>query len=174
MAPLNPSQVPPNHVGRWQGRHVPWPRRVDPGKMTKPQLVMVYNALCDALLRVDSFWNYTTALNRVESILRKNHMMLVDAVTEDMHDDMITVYPHLYAVPTTFLPGLTGLRRSITRGDRRIEWILDHNPKTWGSKAASRWKLYEVGMTVDEYVQLGGRRKDVWVDLDKGFIRLSE
>lgn len=41
-------------------------------------------------------------------------------------------------------------------------------------KAAERFALYKVGMTVDEYVAAGGSRADISYDVKHNFITLSE
>lgn len=40
------------------------------------------------------------------------------------------------------------------------------------SHSFARYNLYREGMTVDDYVQLGGRRADIKWDTDRGFIQL--
>lgn len=48
------------------------------------------------------------------------------------------------------------------------------NPKKVGSASHARYALYEVGMTVSQFVAAGGTTADVAWDTNKGFIVLGE
>ena len=47
------------------------------------------------------------------------------------------------------------------------------NPKRKGTQAWARFELYENGMTVAEYLELGGRTGDVNHDSAAGYISVS-
>lgn len=59
------------------------------------------------------------------------------------------------------------------RDPRIITYLCEGNPKQLGSKSYDRFSLYKVGMTVSEYVALGGFRSDIVYDVEKGFIRVD-
>ena len=75
-------------------------------------------------------------------------------------------------------PRPTQTRRSTPRkrgpqSDPRVIMTVKDNPKTPGSKAHARYALYQVGMTVDEFLKAGGRRPDINYDLNHGFITVG-
>lgn len=53
---------------------------------------------------------------------------------------------------------------------KSVKILVDSNPKR--GKAAERFALYKNGMSVDEFVKLGGTVADVRWDMGKGFIKL--
>lgn len=57
--------------------------------------------------------------------------------------------------------------------DTRIIVEVAPNPKQPGSAAFNRYALYEVGMSVDDFIALGGRHDDIRFDANRGFIRLE-
>lgn len=63
--------------------------------------------------------------------------------------------------------------RPITKVDRRTIENVQPNPKQPGSKAYEAYKLYRNGMTVSEFLSLGGSRKDLVWDAKRGFITLD-
>ena len=63
---------------------------------------------------------------------------------------------------------------AIRRSDpRKIAWVGD-NPKKPGSSSHARFALYQVGMSVDEFVKAGGTTADVKWDTERGFVKLEE
>jgi hypothetical protein len=56
-------------------------------------------------------------------------------------------------------------------GDAKIKVIVKENPKR--AAAADRFALYKNGMTVDEYLEAGGKRADVNWDVAQGFIEVK-
>ena len=56
--------------------------------------------------------------------------------------------------------------------DAKVTFVQGTNPKR--STAAERFALYEVGMSVQEYLNAGGLLRDVPYDVSKGFIKLSD
>lgn len=63
-----------------------------------------------------------------------------------------------------------------TRARKRDPRIITHvepNPKLEGSKAHERYSLYTVGMTVDQFLDQGGRKTDVSYDVSRGYIKLG-
>ncbi len=53
-----------------------------------------------------------------------------------------------------------------------ITMLVESNPKRrWGT-AYNRFDLYREGMTVGEFLALGGTRGDLWYDQDHDFIRV--
>ena len=63
--------------------------------------------------------------------------------------------------------------RITTLRDPRVIATVAPNPKRPDSKSFPRYALYRPGMTVSEYVQLGGRREDIKYDVGKGYITLK-
>ena len=53
---------------------------------------------------------------------------------------------------------------------RVIKTIIDYNPKSPNTKSFDRFALYRVGMTVSEYISIGGRMGDIRNDVDRGYI----
>lgn len=64
-------------------------------------------------------------------------------------------------------------RPRTTKRDPRVILSVCENPKVPGSKAHSRFALYAVGMTVDEFIAAGGRKTDIAYDTQRGFIKLG-
>lgn len=58
--------------------------------------------------------------------------------------------------------------------DCKIRILVDSNPKTVGSAAYTRFKLYKEGMTVNNFLDRGGKRIDIRWDLDHNYIALEE
>ena len=56
---------------------------------------------------------------------------------------------------------------------RVIVLLVDTNPKQPRSKSYSRFALYATGMTVSEYVAIGGHRSDIPFDVSRGYIRVD-
>lgn len=56
---------------------------------------------------------------------------------------------------------------------RVIKTLIDYNPKMPGTKSHERFGLYTVGMSVSEYVALGGKAADIAHDVGKGFITVD-
>ena len=57
------------------------------------------------------------------------------------------------------------------RDPRIITLLAERNPKSGASR--ERFALYRTGMSVSEYIALGGWRSDIAYDADRGFIRLD-
>ena len=56
-------------------------------------------------------------------------------------------------------------------------WIItvlsDENPKRKGKKSWGQFRLYRDGLTVKEYIKIGGSRAGVNYDVNKGFIKVD-
>lgn len=52
--------------------------------------------------------------------------------------------------------------------------LVSENPKRKGSHAWHRFNLYRLGMTIAEYVTLGGRPGDINYDVMHGLISVQE
>lgn len=64
-------------------------------------------------------------------------------------------------------------KRKPLSDDMVITMLVESNPKRpWGA-AYKRFDLYREGMTVGEFLVLGGTRGDLWYDQDHDFIRVS-
>jgi len=50
--------------------------------------------------------------------------------------------------------------------------VLNRNPKQKGSKAYNLYENYKKATTIDEIIQLGGRRGDIFNDLNRGYCKL--
>lgn len=70
-------------------------------------------------------------------------------------------------------PIIDRLQRQRKHDPRVIVWIVEKNPKLPGSAAYKRFSLYKVGMSVAEFVALGGFPRDVVHDTHEGFIRVD-
>lgn len=69
-----------------------------------------------------------------------------------------------------------GPRKSVTvrKSDpRRIVYVSPENPKKAGSASYDRFALYQVGMTIDEFVKAGGTMADVKWDAERSFIKIE-
>lgn len=78
------------------------------------------------------------------------------------------------ATPNSSVRKQTGGKRSAPiPKDSMIRILVDENPKTEGSKSYDRFELYHDGMTVGQYLELGGRRADLAYDADKEFITIE-
>ena len=53
---------------------------------------------------------------------------------------------------------------------RVIKSVIDYNPKSPGSKSYDRFALYRVGMTVSEFIAVGGLMNDIRHDTERGYI----
>ncbi len=63
-------------------------------------------------------------------------------------------------------------KRKPLADDMVIAMLVESNPKRpWGA-AYKRFNLYREGMTVGEFLALGGTRSDLWYDQDHDFIRV--
>ena len=72
-------------------------------------------------------------------------------------------------LPTAVVPP----KRKESKGvDLRIISIVSANNPKRGS-AAKRFALYRTGMTITEYLAVGGRRQDIVWDAKKGFISVK-
>ena len=56
---------------------------------------------------------------------------------------------------------------------RVIVKLTDENPKTPFSKAYERFSLYSIGMSVNEYLAIGGKPEDIKFDTLKGYIAVD-
>lgn len=63
---------------------------------------------------------------------------------------------------------------AVAKNDPRTIVSVAPNPKKVGSASHARYALYEVGMTVSQFVAAGGTTADVKWDLSKGFIALGD
>jgi hypothetical protein len=73
-------------------------------------------------------------------------------------------------------PRSTGPRRSVSvrRSDpRKITYVSPTNPKKQGSASHDRFALYQIGMTIDEFVRAGGTMGDVKWDAERDFIKIE-
>jgi hypothetical protein len=78
--------------------------------------------------------------------------------------------PLLGKIPVRKALNLAQTRKKDTR---IITYVCPKNPKVPGGESYRRFQLYEVGMTVSEFVSKGGRYDDIKYDLKKGYIEVS-
>lgn len=52
--------------------------------------------------------------------------------------------------------------------------VIHHNPKRHGSAAYRRFNLYVSGMTVGEFISAGGHMGDIYYDIARAFIAVSD
>jgi hypothetical protein len=72
------------------------------------------------------------------------------------------------------LPALGAASKQSARRDPRvISWVRPDNPKKVGTKAHRVFSLYQVGMTVSDFVRAGGTSSSVRYDLEHGNIRIG-
>lgn len=65
-------------------------------------------------------------------------------------------------------------RPRVSKIDPRIIHSIMPNPKKMGSKSWERYKFYQEGMTVTEFINAGGTTGDIQHDVSKGFIKLKD
>lgn len=63
---------------------------------------------------------------------------------------------------------------AVAKSDPRTIVSVAPNPKKVGSASHARYELYQVGMTVSQFVAAGGTTADVKWDVDKGFVVLGD
>ena len=56
---------------------------------------------------------------------------------------------------------------------QKITVLVKENPKRKGTNAFDKFALYKKGMTVAQYVELGGSPTDVRYDVDREFISIK-
>lgn len=78
--------------------------------------------------------------------------------------------PLLGSIPVRAAVTLAHTRKKDTR---IVSWVSPMNPKQLNSASYKRFALYRPGMTVSDYVSLGGRYDDIKYDLLHGFIKVS-
>lgn len=65
-------------------------------------------------------------------------------------------------------------RPKLIKNDPRVIYDIQEGAKRPGSKSYDRYKLYQEGMTVTEFIAAGGTAGDVKHDVSKGFIKLKD
>lgn len=55
---------------------------------------------------------------------------------------------------------------------KKIKKLVEENPRSIGSGGFKSWALLKPNMTVEEYLQLGGRAQDLQWDLKKKYVEL--
>ena len=58
--------------------------------------------------------------------------------------------------------------------DAVIAKVVDYNPKRAGTRARTRFDLYISGMTVGEYIRAGGEMEDLYGDIARAYIVVSD
>ena len=76
------------------------------------------------------------------------------------------------AAPVTLKPARRKMQYQQKLDPRVISGIVP-NPKKVGSKSYERFALYREGMTVQEFLLLGGTSGDIRYDVEHGFIRVD-
>lgn len=56
---------------------------------------------------------------------------------------------------------------------RRCTFVMGKNPRRGSTQAYARFKMWRVGMTVQQYMVRGGTQRDVRLALHQGWIRLE-
>lgn len=69
-------------------------------------------------------------------------------------------------------PPVTRRLRPAVSDPRRVTYVAP-NPKRPGSASYDRFQLWHIGVTVDDYLNAGGRREDVRYDVKRGFVKLE-
>jgi hypothetical protein len=59
------------------------------------------------------------------------------------------------------------------RGETKIQWDVDANPKRAGFKAHARFEQYFGAETVDDYLKRGGTKGDLRYDWENKFLSLT-
>lgn len=65
-------------------------------------------------------------------------------------------------------------RPKLIKNDPRVIYDIVEGAKRPGSKSYERYKLYQEGMTVTEFIAAGGTSGDVTHDVSKGFIKIKD
>jgi len=69
---------------------------------------------------------------------------------------------------------MSEVKRRRVNKQAKITVLVDENPKRKNTLAADRFALYENGMTVEEYINAGGRAGDIAHDAAAGYIDLED
>ena len=77
------------------------------------------------------------------------------------------------ATPPTTEPPRSRFATRAPRSDPRRITAVQANPKRPGSAAFTRYELYRIGETVDQFLALGGIHADVAHDEARGYITLG-
>ena len=59
-------------------------------------------------------------------------------------------------------------------GEATIIVIAHENPKQPGSRSRTRFGLYRSGMTVQEFLNVGGLIADIYFDISRAYIAVSD
>ena len=59
-------------------------------------------------------------------------------------------------------------------GTATIIVLAQENPKQPGSRARNRFDLYKTGMTVQEFLDSGGLTADIYYDISRAYIAVSD
>jgi hypothetical protein len=135
------------------GQPNPYIREVHTGRLTKDQLLVVYNHLAD--IPLDSFFNFSTAVRRVDRQLRTRDLCLTMQATPT--STKLAYNIHLsprssLPVYTDPVPQLNNVYQPRWSDDLRITLVVRVNPKTRGTPSAARYDLLRDQMTVGEYL----------------------
>jgi hypothetical protein len=63
---------------------------------------------------------------------------------------------------------------SKSKDDAVIRLLVDHNPKRKNSRSYEEFNRYKDGMTIKEFIKVGGHRASIRWDVNKGFIKLEQ
>ena len=66
------------------------------------------------------------------------------------------------------------MRRYQPSGTATIIVLAQENPKQPGSMARNRFNLYQAGMTVQEFLNAGGLVADIYYDISRAYIAVSD
>ena len=66
------------------------------------------------------------------------------------------------------------MRRYQPSGSATIIVLVQENPKQPGSSAKNRFDLYKTGMTVQEFLNAGGLNADIYYDISRAYIAVSD
>lgn len=82
----------------------------------------------------------------------------------------------LKSKPVTSLKQPTGVimgkKKARLDKTKKIKKLVEENPRSIGSGGFKSWALLKPNMTVEEYLQLGGRAQDLQWDLKKKYVEL--
>lgn len=137
-----------------QAQRRPLVRVVDHALLAKPQLAMLYNALCpDTPVPADPLM-YSPLVRRIDRVLRERSLAVVDHVPHRALGQHITILPHrLHVVPSHTLPPPVPSRSATRwRDDLRISVTISRNPKTPTTASHARWLHLAASETIGEFI----------------------
>ncbi len=150
--------------------------------MTQPQRARVASLTDEqkTRLRQALSWPETTPLEDAESeaflvmALARHNDPVARSTIESVTGKAIHVHvPKDPKIPPKRKPIVVTTKSDAAKRTEIIVVVATKNPKRPGSDSATRFDRYRTGMTVQDYLDRGGRMADIPWDVSRGYIRLE-